>query len=60
MISNAPEGLTAAGRGAEGKGENYPRGSPVIDEFAGQIGAGGFAPDVASAVSKVKELLAVA
>jgi 5-methyltetrahydrofolate--homocysteine methyltransferase len=32
-------------------------GAPVTGEFAKQIGADGYAPDAASAVSKVKELL---
>ena len=32
-------------------------GAPVTAEFAKQIGADGYAPDAASAVSKVKELL---
>ena len=34
-------------------------GAPVTDEFARQIGADGFAPDAASAVNKVKELLKI-
>ena len=32
-------------------------GAPVTQEFAKQIGADGYAPDAASAVQKVKELL---
>jgi 5-methyltetrahydrofolate--homocysteine methyltransferase len=32
-------------------------GAPVTAEFAKQIGADGYAPDAASAVSKIKELL---
>jgi 5-methyltetrahydrofolate--homocysteine methyltransferase len=35
-------------------------GAPVTAEFAKQIGADGYAPDAASAVGKVKELLGVA
>jgi len=35
-------------------------GAPVTAEFAKQIGADGYAPDAASAVGKVKELLGIA
>lgn len=34
-------------------------GAPVTQEYADQIGADGFAPDAASAVDKVKELLGI-
>jgi 5-methyltetrahydrofolate--homocysteine methyltransferase len=35
-------------------------GAPVTQRYADEIGAGGFAPDAASAVDKAKELLGVA
>ncbi len=35
-------------------------GAPVTQNYADEIGASGFAPDAASAVDKVKELLAIA
>ena len=35
-------------------------GAPVTEEFAHQIGADGYAPDAASATSRVKELLKIA
>jgi len=34
-------------------------GAPVTEEYANEIGADGFAPDAASAVDKVKELLGI-
>jgi 5-methyltetrahydrofolate--homocysteine methyltransferase len=34
-------------------------GAPVTEEFARQIGADGYAPDAASAVSRVKQLLGI-
>jgi 5-methyltetrahydrofolate--homocysteine methyltransferase len=34
-------------------------GAPLTDEFARQIGADGYAPDAASAVSRLKELLKI-
>ena len=34
-------------------------GAPVTEEFAGKIGANGYAADAASAVDKVKELLGI-
>jgi len=47
--------VKAAGLG--GKVKIVVGGAPVTAEFARQIGADGFAPDAASAVSQVKELL---
>ena len=40
-----------------GKVKTMVGGAPVTQEFAKQIGADGYAPDAASAVQKVKELL---
>jgi len=40
-----------------GKVKTMIGGAPVTQEFAKQIGADGYAPDAASAVQKVKELL---
>jgi 5-methyltetrahydrofolate--homocysteine methyltransferase len=51
------EGLQAAG--LKGKVKTVVGGAPVTDEFARQIGADGYAPDAASAVSMVKKLLGV-
>jgi 5-methyltetrahydrofolate--homocysteine methyltransferase len=51
------ESLQAAG--LKGKVKIVVGGAPVTDEFARQIGADGYAPDAASAVSMVKKLLGV-
>jgi 5-methyltetrahydrofolate--homocysteine methyltransferase len=51
------ESLGAAG--LKGKVKVVVGGAPVTDEFARQIGADGYAPDAASAVSMVKKLLGV-
>jgi 5-methyltetrahydrofolate--homocysteine methyltransferase len=51
------ESLQAAG--LKGKLKIVVGGAPVTDEFARQIGADGYAPDAASAVSMVKKLLGV-
>ena len=51
------ESLQAAG--LKGKVKVVVGGAPVTDEFARQIGADGYAPDAASAVSMVKKLLGV-
>ena len=51
------ESLPAAG--LKGKVKIVVGGAPVTDEFARQIGADGYAPDAASAVSMVKKLLGV-
>ena len=48
------EMVKAAGMG---KVKTMIGGAPVTQEFAKQIGADGYAPDAASAVQKVKELL---
>jgi 5-methyltetrahydrofolate--homocysteine methyltransferase len=45
--------------GLQGKVKVVVGGAPVTAEFAKQIGADGYAADAASAVSKVKELLAM-
>ncbi len=43
--------------GLTGKVKTMVGGAPVTAEFAKQIGADGYAPDAASAVEKIKELL---
>ncbi len=52
------EALKAAG--LKGKVKTVIGGAPVTDEFAKQIGADGYAPDAASAVSMIKKILGVA
>ncbi len=52
------EALQAAG--LKGKVKTVIGGAPVTDEFAKQIGADGYAPDAASAVSMIKKILGVA
>jgi 5-methyltetrahydrofolate--homocysteine methyltransferase len=42
---------------ASGPVKTIVGGAPVTEEFARQVGADGYAPDAASAVEKVKELL---
>jgi len=46
--------------GLEGKVRTIIGGAPVTAEFAKQIGADGYAPDAATAVTRVKELLGMA
>jgi len=51
------EGLQAAG--LKGRVKVMVGGAPVTEEFAKQIGADGYAPDAASAVNKLKEILKI-
>ena len=55
QMKSTVEMVKAAGLG--GKVKIVVGGAPVTAEFARQIGADGYAPDAASAVSQVKELL---
>jgi 5-methyltetrahydrofolate--homocysteine methyltransferase len=49
------EALKASGLG--GSTKTIVGGAPITEEFARQIGADGYAPDAATAVEKVRELL---
>jgi len=51
------EALQAAG--LKGKVKIMVGGAPLTEEFAKQIGADGYAPDAASAVNKLKELMKI-
>jgi len=57
QMKSTVEALQAAG--LKGKVKTMVGGAPVTDEFAKQIGADGYAPDAASAVNKLKELLKI-
>ena len=57
QMKSTMEALQAAG--LKGKVKAMVGGAPVTDEFAKQIGADGYAPDAASAVNKLKELLKI-
>jgi 5-methyltetrahydrofolate--homocysteine methyltransferase len=57
QMKSTVEALQAAG--LKGKVKAMVGGAPVTDEFATQIGADGYAPDAASAVNKLKELLKI-
>ena len=57
QMKGTVEALQAAG--LKGKVKTLVGGAPVTDEFARQIGADGYAPDAASAVNKVKEVLKI-
>jgi len=58
QMKSTVEALQAAG--LKGKVKTMVGGAPVTDEFARQIGADGYAPDAASAVNKLKEILKIA
>ena len=50
--------ITALGKaGLKGKVKTIIGGAPITQNYADEIGADGYAPDAASAVDKVKELL---
>jgi len=57
QMKSTVEALQAAG--LKGKVKAMVGGAPLTDEFAKQIGADGYAPDAASAVNKLKELLKI-
>jgi 5-methyltetrahydrofolate--homocysteine methyltransferase len=57
QMKSTMEALQAAG--LKGKVKAMVGGAPLTDEFAKQIGADGYAPDAASAVNKLKELLKI-
>jgi 5-methyltetrahydrofolate--homocysteine methyltransferase len=57
QMKSTMEALQAAG--LKGKVKAMVGGAPVTDEFAKQIGADGYAPDAASAVNKLKDLLKI-
>ncbi len=57
QMKGTVEALQTAG--LKGKVKTLVGGAPVTDEFAKQIGADGYAPDAASAVNKVKEVLKI-
>ena len=57
QMKSTMEALQAAG--LKGKVKAMVGGAPLTDEFAKQIGADGYAPDAASAVNKLKDLLKI-
>jgi 5-methyltetrahydrofolate--homocysteine methyltransferase len=57
QMKSTVEALQA--EGLKGKVKTMVGGAPVTEEFARQIGAEGYAPDAASAVNKLKQLLKI-
>jgi 5-methyltetrahydrofolate--homocysteine methyltransferase len=57
QMKSTVEALQAAG--LKGKVKTMVGGAPVTEEFARQIGAEGYAPDAASAVNTLKQLLKI-